>query len=43
LFTAVIAGLDPAIHHFRKRLLAKGMDHPKSDFSDFGALSAQVG
>jgi hypothetical protein len=32
----VIAGLDPAIHPVRKKLLTKGMDHPKSGLPDFG-------
>src|SRR5262249_20605612 len=37
----VIAGLDPAIHPFRKKSLTK-MDHPKSGLPDFGHLSACV-
>jgi hypothetical protein len=32
----VIAGLDPAIHRFAKKLFAKRMDHPKSGLPDFG-------
>src|SRR5439155_277461 len=35
----VIAGLDPAIHHFTKNLLAKKIDHPNSGLSEFGHLN----
>jgi hypothetical protein len=34
----VIAGLDPAIHLFERK-----MDHPNSGLPEFGTSSAQVG
>src|SRR5262245_21592026 len=34
--SAVIAGLDPAIHPLRKKFLRRTMDHPKSGLPDFG-------
>jgi hypothetical protein len=39
-----MAGLDPAIHLLRKKLLTKAMDHAKSGLPDFARiLSTQVG
>ena len=35
-FAVVIAGLDPAIHPVRQKVLTKKTDHPKSGLPDFG-------
>jgi hypothetical protein len=37
----VIAGLDPAIHLLRDKLVAKWMDHPKSGFTRFRATQVR--
>jgi hypothetical protein len=42
--SSVIAGLDPAIHLFRKNLDAKKMDHQNSGVPEFWHLKgAQIG